>query len=149
MTALRPKFWETVPLAKMTPGEWEALCDGCGKCCLEKLEDRKKRRVLYTGVACEFLDINTCRCKASHDRKSLVPDCLTLTPALLNICYWLPKTCAYRLLYEGKNLYDWHPLVSGDPESVHKAGISVRHKVISGKYIETKDLGAYILETEI
>jgi uncharacterized cysteine cluster protein YcgN (CxxCxxCC family) len=105
--------------------------------------------VFYTSVACEFLDITTCRCKIYDERYRFMPECLTLTLTMLAECYWLPKTCAYRLLFEGKELYDWHPLVSGDPESVHKAGISVRHKVISGKYIETHNLEAYILETDI
>ncbi len=142
-------FWKCKTLAQMSREEWEMLCDGCGKCCLEKLENQRKRKVSYTSVACEFLDITTCRCKIYDERYRLMPDCLTLTLPLLAECYWLPKTCAYRLLFEGKELYDWHPLVSGDPESVHKAGISVRHKVISGKYIEPHNLEAYVLETDI
>ncbi len=142
-------FWKSKTLAQMSREEWEMLCDGCGKCCLEKLENKKKRKVFYTSVACELLDISTCRCKAYYERKHIMQDCLTLTPKTLSICYWLPKTCAYRLLSEGQDLYDWHPLLSGNPESVHKAGMSVRYKVISGKYIESDNLEAYILETEI
>lgn len=133
----------------MTLSEWESVCDGCGRCCLEKFEDTRTRQVFYTSVACEFLDIETCRCSAYHDRDIRMPKCLTLTPVTLKQFYWLPKTCAYRLLSEGKDLYAWHPLVSGDPESVHDAGMSVRHKVISARYANQKRLEAYIVDADI
>jgi len=124
---LRPRFWEKVPLDKMTPTEWEALCDGCGKCCLNKIEFEDTGEVAFTRIACRLLDGDTCRCTQYDIRHQFVPDCVTLTPAKLpDVAYWLPRTCAYRLLHEGAPLYDWHPLVSGDPDSVHKAGASVQ-----------------------
>jgi uncharacterized cysteine cluster protein YcgN (CxxCxxCC family) len=124
---LRDRYWERVPLANMTAKEWEALCDGCGLCCLNKLEDEETGEVAFTRVACRLLDGQTCRCGQYGIRKSLVPECVFLTPKdLPKVAYWLPSTCAYRLVHEGKPLYDWHPLVSGDPETVHAAGVSVR-----------------------
>lgn len=127
MAPHRPRFWETVPLREMTASEWEALCDGCGKCCLNKLEYEDSGEVDFTRIACRLLDGHTCRCTHYENRRDYVPDCVQLTPAKLpKVAYWLPKTCAYRLLNEGKELYPWHPLISGDPESVHRAHASVR-----------------------
>jgi uncharacterized protein len=124
---LRPRFWETVPLAKMTKPEWEALCDGCGKCCLNKLEDADTGEVVLTRVACRLLDGESCRCAQYPIRHQFVPECIVLTPKTIKAnMYWLPQTCAYRLMYQGKPLFDWHPLLSGDPEAVHRAGQSVR-----------------------
>ena len=124
---LRPRFWETVPLGEMTEAEWEALCDGCGKCCLNKLEDEETREVALTRVACRLFDDATCRCGQYPIRLSFVPDCVVLTPQNIGAnAYWMPQTCAYRLLHEGRPLPPWHPLVSGRPESVHEAGVSVR-----------------------
>jgi hypothetical protein len=124
---LRPRFWETVPLKKMTRREWEALCDGCGKCCLNKLEDEDTGEVALTRVACRLLDGDTCRCAQYDIRHQFVPDCIVLRPSNLDShAYWMPKTCAYRLLWQGKPLYDWHPLISGTAQSVHDAGVSVR-----------------------
>lgn len=119
-------FWETTPLAEMTPEQWESLCDGCARCCLEKLEDAGAGRLYFTRVACQLLDLQQCRCTDYRCRAALVPDCLYLTPELGEMFRWLPVTCAYRLLYEGRPLQHWHPLVSGDPDSVHREGISVR-----------------------
>lgn len=111
----------------MTAAEWEALCDGCGKCCLNKIEFEDTGEVAFTRIACRLLDGDTCRCTQYDIRHQFVPDCVTLTPAKLpDVAYWLPRTCAYRLLHEGAPLHDWHPLVSGDPDSVHKAGASVQ-----------------------
>ena len=124
---LRERFWETVPLARMSPREWEALCDGCGKCCLNKLEDPDTAEVAFTRGACRLLDGETCLCSQYAIRKTIVPECVVLTPKTLpRIAYWMPRTCAYRLLHEGAPLPDWHPLVTGDPDSVHKAGESVQ-----------------------
>ncbi|MFV2052001.1 YcgN family cysteine cluster protein [Aliiroseovarius sp. YM-037] len=124
---LRPKFWEKVPLKKLSQKEWEALCDGCGKCCLNKLEDEETGEIAFTRVACRLLDDTTCRCAQYDIRKQFVPECIVLTPTTLpDVAYFMPATCAYRLLQEGKPLYDWHPLISGSADSVHAAGQSVQ-----------------------
>lgn len=123
---LRHRFWVR-PLKTLNPDEWEALCDGCGKCCLNKLEDDETQEVAFTRVACRLLDGETCRCAQYDIRLQFVPECVVLKPETIDkIAYWMPQTCAYRLRAEGKPLYDWHPLISGDPESVHAAGQSVR-----------------------
>ena len=115
----------------MSTAEWESLCDGCARCCLVKLEDEESGEVAYTDLSCRLLDLDSCRCTRYADRKSLVRDCLSLDPELASSLPWLPSTCAYRCLAEGKPLHEWHPLVTGDPETVHLAGISVRHRAIS------------------
>ncbi|MEO5336847.1 MAG: YcgN family cysteine cluster protein [Magnetospirillum sp. WYHS-4] len=130
-------FWLDKPLARLTPEEWESLCDGCGKCCLEKLEDVDTGEVAYTEVACRLLDLETCRCRNYVERRRFVPDCVPLSPKNVKKLPWMPTTCAYRLLTEGKDLPAWHPLVTGDPESVHGAGQSVR-----GRAVAEKDAGA-------
>ena len=124
-------FWKVKGLAEMTAREWESLCDGCGKCCLVKLEDVCTGQVSYTDVACGLLNIDTCRCCDYRNRARRVPDCVKLSPAAVNEFEWLPSTCAYRLLAEGKDLPNWHPLISGDPATVHQAGVSVKGRVIS------------------
>jgi uncharacterized cysteine cluster protein YcgN (CxxCxxCC family) len=145
--ALRPQFWERVPLDKMTPQEWEALCDGCGRCCLLKLEDDETQEIAFTRVSCRLLDTDTCRCGQYETRKTFVPDCVVLTPKTLDeIAYWMPTTCAYRRLHEGKPLNDWHPLVSGDPASVHEAGVSVKGWAIPEFEIDEDDLEDYTID---
>ena len=139
-------FWKTKQLTEMTPEEWESLCDGCARCCIIKFEDEDTGELLLTNVVCRYLDIYHCRCTTYADHSIRVPTCLTLTPEIIKTLYWMPETCAYRLLAEGKDLPDWHPLVSGDPKSVHKAGISVRGKVVSAKDISEDDLPDYIVE---
>jgi uncharacterized cysteine cluster protein YcgN (CxxCxxCC family) len=133
----------------MTPGEWDSLCDGCGRCCLFKLEYEETGQVYYTSVACGHLDIDTCRCTCYANRAAVLPECLVLTPDKIDEFQWLPMTCAYRRLSEGKELAWWHPLVSGDPDTVHQADISVRDKVISEKYASMDNLEAYILPCEL
>ncbi|MCH7957893.1 MAG: YcgN family cysteine cluster protein [Proteobacteria bacterium] len=123
-------FWRRKTLAEMTRGEWESLCDGCAKCCLDKLQDDDTGEISYTEVACRLLDLGTCRCTDYANRKRFVPDCVVLTPRTVNRLTWLPSTCAYRLISEGKDLAWWHPLVSGDPETVHRAGVSVRGRAV-------------------
>ena len=123
-------FWKQKRLTEMTKREWESLCDGCGKCCLHKLEDIDDGEITYTNVACRLLDLKTCRCTNYAKRSRIVPDCVELTAANIKTLHWMPSTCAYRLLAEGKDLPWWHPLVSGDPETVHRAGISVLGRVI-------------------
>jgi uncharacterized cysteine cluster protein YcgN (CxxCxxCC family) len=126
-TGLRDRFWERVPLKDMTAREWEALCDGCGKCCLNKLEDADTGEVAFTRVACRLLDDATCRCTQYELRRHFVPECVVVTPRnIAEIAYFMPQTCAYRLLHEGKALHDWHPLISGTSQSVHAAGASVQ-----------------------
>ena len=129
--ALAPGFWRGQPLGALAPHEWEALCDGCAKCCLLKLEDAGTRRVLYTNVRCRLLDPDTCRCTDYRNRASRVPDCMALSPETVGEATWLPRTCAYRLLASGGELPDWHPLVSGDPLSVLRAGHSVCGRTIA------------------
>ena len=129
---IRRKFWETVPLGDLNPIEWEALCDGCGKCCLIKLEDKKDSKVLYTKVACRLFDDSTCKCGNYDIRKKLVSDCLILTNnSLRHAASWMPSTCAYRLLHEGKKLKEWHHLISGSYETVHEVGVSVKNSTVS------------------
>jgi uncharacterized cysteine cluster protein YcgN (CxxCxxCC family) len=134
-------FWRTKSLREMTDAEWESLCDGCGRCCLVKLEEEgpadaagnvpptDNPAIYYTDVGCRLLDSGACRCRDYPNRSAKVDDCVRLTPDAVAEIGWLPPTCAYRLLDEGRDLYWWHPLVSGDPASVHAAGVSVRGRV--------------------
>ena len=144
---LVPRFWERKPLKKMSPREWEALCDGCGKCCLNKLEDEDSGEVALTRVACRLLDDDTCRCAKYGIRHQFVPDCIVLKPDNLDThAYWMPETCAYRLLWQGNPLPDWHPLISGTSESVHAAGISVRGSTVSEFDVPEDEWEEYIIE---
>ena len=143
---LRPRFWET-PLAKLTPREWEALCDGCGKCCLNKLEDEETGAVAFTDVACRLLDDATCRCAHYDIRKAFVPDCVVLTPrSLPDVAYFMPATCAYRRLHEGRPLPAWHPLLTGDPDSPHRAGASLRGRTTSEMSVDEDDWEDHVIE---
>ncbi len=143
---MRDRFWE-LPLPRLKPDEWEALCDGCGKCCLNKIEYEDTGEVAFTRVACKLLDGERCQCSSYRNRHDYVPDCVVLTPRkLAEIAWWLPATCAYRLRHEGRPLYDWHPLISGDPESVHRAGASVRGWTVSEVTVSEDDWEDYIIE---
>jgi len=130
----------------MNDAEWESLCDGCARCCLNKLEDWDTGEIYWTNVACELLDHETCRCKDYDNRQSIVPDCIQLTKSNISTITWLPPTCAYRLIEEGHELPQWHPLVSGNAESVHSAGISVRGRVIDEKDMEAEELEKHVVE---
>ena len=128
--ATRP-FWETKALNEMTGREWESLCDGCGLCCLVRLEDEDTGEITPTRVACRLFDDQTCRCSNYRQRHRYVTDCIKLTPDNIANLPWMPPSCAYRRLHEGKPLPGWHPLITGDPQSVHLAGVSVRGQTIS------------------
>ena len=126
-------FWRRLSLPELNEAQWECLCDGCGRCCLVKLEDEDSGDIAYTDVGCTLLDPVGCRCRDYPGRQARVPDCLRLTPTVVAELSWLPPTCAYRLIDEGRDLYWWHPLVSGDPDSVHAAGVSIRGRVSSSE----------------
>ena len=124
-------FWEFKRLEQMTVPEWESLCDGCGLCCLIRFEDEETDEIIPTRVHCRLFDAGACRCTDYENRKKTVPDCIKLTPGNIDDLMWMPPSCAYRRLHEGKDLPHWHPLITGDPESVHRAGVSVRGQTIS------------------
>lgn len=142
-----PRFWERKRLEQMSQAEWEALCDGCGKCCLNKLEDGDTGEVALTRVACRLLDDTTCRCSQYDIRHQFVPDCIVLRPGnIAENAYWMPETCAYKLLWQGNPLPDWHPLVSGVPGSVHQAGVSMRGQTVSEFEVPEDEWDDYIIE---
>lgn len=124
-------FWKTKRLEEMTAAEWESLCDGCGRCCLVRFEDEETGEVIPTRIHCRLFDPDTCRCSNYAQRKKIVPDCIKLTPGNIEALTWMPPSCAYRRIYEGRDLAWWHPLVSGDPETVHTAGVSMRGQTVS------------------
>jgi uncharacterized cysteine cluster protein YcgN (CxxCxxCC family) len=139
-------FWEEKTLEQMNSTEWESLCDGCARCCMIKLEDEDEGTVYHTSLVCHLLDIDACRCTNYSRRHELVKDCIEFTADLAAQLAWLPKTCAYRRLAEGLPLLPWHPLVSGDPESVHQAGISVRDRVIPVQMIHEDEQFDHIVD---
>jgi len=124
-------FWQTVKLADMSAAQWEAVCDGCAKCCLVKLQDEDSGEIVFTDIVCNLLDQQSCRCTHYKERTALVPDCVKLTKDNLDKIDFMPPSCAYRLLHEGKDLPQWHPLVSGNADSVVAAGMSVKGRVIA------------------
>ncbi|OAI20520.1 hypothetical protein A1359_03415 [Methylomonas lenta] len=130
------KFWETKTLAQMTTAEWESLCDGCGKCCLVKLEDEDTGEIAFTSVVCDLIDLESCRCTRYSERCTLVPECIDLKQHDFAEYKWLPSTCAYRLLTDGKPLPDWHPLNSGTVESVKDAGVSISSYAIKESQVD-------------
>lgn len=144
---IRHRFWETVPLERMNHAEWEALCDGCGKCCMNKLEDEDTGEVALTKVACRLFDDGTCQCSQYPIRHQFVPECIVLKPQNMDQnLYWMPETCAYKLLWQGKPLFNWHPLISGDSESVHRAGVSMQGRTVPEFEIDDDDWEEHIIE---
>lgn len=139
-------FWQQRPLDALSETQWESLCDGCGRCCLEKMINHRTGKVTYTNLACPLLDPASCRCRDYPNRSRIIPDCLSLSPGPMRQFRWLPKTCAYRLLAEGKPLPWWHPLVSGCSESVHEAGISLRGRLIVPTNLASQDLDAHVVD---
>ena len=139
-------FWEAKTLGEMSPREWESLCDGCAKCCLHKLQDDETDEVFYTSVACQKLDLDSCRCTVYQERLKHVPDCLDLVKESLEELSWLPNSCAYRLVSERKPLPQWHPLVSVDSSAIHAAGMSLRGRVVSEQDVRLEELELYIIE---
>lgn len=137
-------FWTSRSLDDFDEQEWEALCDGCGRCCLIKLEDEESGELFFTSVICKYYDQDNCRCSCYNKRSVNVPSCIKVTPDVARNEKWLPDTCAYRLLAEGKPLFDWHPLLSGSRDSVHEAGISVRDKVVAETHVHLDELHEHI-----
>jgi len=142
---VRAPFWEVKSLAEMSAQEWELLCDGCGKCCLQKLEDEDSGDVFYTDVACRLLDTTSCRCSDYSHRRQRVPDCIQLKFDDISEFHWLPASCAYRVLSEGGRLAPWHPLLSDSDESVHRAKISVRGRCVSELAVAEESLEDHII----
>jgi len=143
---IREAFWETVPLVEMNDAEWEALCDGCGRCCMQKLEDEDSGQVFPTDVACVLLDTKTCRCTNYAKRQTVVPDCLNVRPLDADKLRWLPHSCAYKRLAEGRKLAEWHPLLSGDKSSVHAAGVGMAGRCISETYVPIQELARHMVD---
>ncbi len=139
-TVKKLPFWKEKSLKDLTPEEWESLCDGCGKCCCIRLEDEDTAEIYITDVVCKLFDAQKCQCTDYPNRSKLVPDCVTLTPDNVHQLSWMPRTCAYRLIAEGKDLPDYHHLISGDKNSIHEAGMSVQDAVISEILIDENDL---------
>lgn len=138
-------FWQTKKLHELSKDEWESLCDGCAKCCVHKLEDEDTGEIHYTCVACRLLDVSTCRCTGYPDRHALVPECAVLSADRPEHFPWMPDTCAYRLIHEGKPLPGWHPLVTGNTASVHEHGASARKKLIPEFLADETNLEKYIV----
>lgn len=139
-------FWQTKSLEEMSLTEWESLCDGCGRCCLVKLEDEDTQEIHLTRLSCRLLDVGSCRCSDYPNRQSKVPDCIAIDPEKVRSLGWLPPTCGYRLIAEGRGLQWWHPLVSGSPDTVHEAGVSVRGWALNETRIKPDHLHRYIIK---
>ncbi|WP_302138958.1 YcgN family cysteine cluster protein [Halomonas alkalicola] len=142
---MRERFWEQYPLEELTAEEWEALCDGCGQCCLLKFQDDESGELAVLNLACELLDLHSCRCSDYEHRLERLPECTRLTPELIDQFRWLPHSCAYRRVAEGRKLARWHPLLSGDPERVHRKGISVRSFAVTSRGVPEEEYEDHII----
>lgn len=141
-------FWQRKKLHEMSQTEWESLCDGCGKCCLQKLEDEEDGMVYYTSVICRYMT-DDCKCSEYQDRHELVPNCVWLKPSDVDNFFWLPSTCAYRILAEGRDLPAWHPLVCGDPDIIHAVNISVQHMdLVKDNEVPEEDWQDYVIDNQ-
>ena len=150
MNEISLPFWKTKTLSQMSAAEWESLCDGCGKCCLSKIEDEDTAEIFYTSVICKLFNEGSCRCTDYANRSIKVPDCVTLDVQNVSELSWLPSTCAYKLVMDGQDLYPWHHLVCGNPEEVHRQGISVRGKItaVETELETSEDYFPHILDQE-
>ena len=147
---IQQEFWKNKQMSEMSKAEWEALCDGCGKCCLNKLENDETGEVHYTKIACRLLNNESCKCSQYTIRHQFVPECIVLTPKNISEhAYWLPKTCAYYLVWKGKELYNWHPLISGTSKSVHEANVSVQNKTIAEFEVNEDEWEDQLWEEEV
>lgn len=142
------KFWEKCNLNELSDESWEALCDGCGRCCVWKFEDEDSGEILYTDIRCRLFNDSTCRCTDYPNRTTLISDCMDIRKFSDEQYAWLPESCAYRLLHEGKPLFDWHPLISGDKNSVHKAGISLQKKTVCGENLTEENIVRHIIDPD-
>lgn len=139
-------FWQTKTLTEMSEEEWESLCDGCAQCCQLKFKVADRPEFVMTPVVCKLLDTETCRCLSYENRHNLVPDCVEISPTNVDSLYWLPDSCAYRLIAEGKSLYDWHPLIAGDSQKMRDLGVSVANRAISERDIHPDDLATQAIK---
>ncbi|MEQ3696805.1 MAG: YcgN family cysteine cluster protein [Pseudomonadales bacterium] len=146
MNALNRAFWETTPLTEMTKDQWESLCDGCGKCCLQKFIDDETDELVYTNIACQLLDRSSCQCSDYSQRKQRVPDCTQLTVADIDQFDWLPVSCSYRLVAMGLPLPEWHHLLTGDRDSIKAAGMSVANRCVSELDVSEDDIETHIIQ---
>ncbi|MFT0214031.1 YcgN family cysteine cluster protein [Pseudomonas sp. F1_0610] len=145
MAAIVQPFWKRKTLAQLTHEEWESLCDGCGLCCLQKLEDDEDGGIYYTRIACKLLDLTTCKCTNYENRKNYVPDCIQLTPEHTADFHWLPNSCAYRLVSEGKDLPIWHHLICENPDAVHTERISQSGRMLSEQDVNENDWEQHLI----
>lgn len=146
MTETPKRLWEAVPLEEMTPEQWESLCDGCAKCCLLKLEDEDTGDIAYTRLHCRLLNADTCKCSDYENRQAKVPDCVILTPKSVGELKWMPRTCAYRLIHEGKPLPDWHHLLSDDRDLVHVNGHSIKGQTLCEDTVLEEDQIDWVID---
>lgn len=142
------RFWEEVPFDQLSEAEWESLCDGCCQCCAHKLQDEDTDEIFKTNIICQYLDLKQCSCTVYSERRQMVPDCIKVTTQNADKLSWMPETCAYRLLANGKPLPEWHPLLNDDPESVIKAGVSVKGKVICETDINEEDMEDFVVDDD-